>query len=243
MPSNIEFNFRRGWLIGWVILVLGSIIACINVSKQTCGKHIPILLSRSLTTDPYRGATLVFCLFASFSSIYLNSVLMSVGFFGFFAAFLISMFQTAASHDALIFISSILVMWECKPPKNNFLWKLHWRLTVLAGFVFIGWFLYAIYGCQPVQWDEIGVMPESVQCARCSWWFISEYVVFWSMFMLVYWKIDPKLRWHDKIIQEDREGQSAPLFLSQKDKGVETVETNEFKLSKASLLVKNNITF
>mgnify|MGYP001053905835 CR=1 FL=1 len=233
MPSNIEFNFRRGWLIGWFILVLGSIIACINVSKQTCGEHIPILLSRSLTTDPYRGATLVFCLFASFSSIYLNSVLMTVGFFGFFAAFLISMFQTAASHDALIFISSILVMWECKPSQSAiFLWKMHWRLTVLAGLVFVGWFLYVVYGCQPVQWDDTGVMPESVRCARCSWWFISEYITFWSMFMLVYWKIDPKLRWHDKIIQEDRDGQGAASWSAKRpDNGaVETVA------NKASLL-------
>ena len=211
MPSDIEFNFRKGWLVGWFILIVGSIVACIDVSKQTCGEHIPILLSRSLTTDPYRGATLVFCLFASVSSIFLNSVLMTVGFFGFFSAFLISMFQTAASHDALIFISSILVLWECKPPKDNFLWKMHWRLTVFTGIVFMGWFLYAIYGCQPVEWDDTGVMPESVRCSRCSWWFISEYIAFWSMFLLVYWKIGAKMLWRDQIIHIDDKNDSRNL--------------------------------
>ena len=81
---DIQFNFRKGWLLAFAILIVGSLTALVNVSKETCGVHIPILLSRALTTDPYRGATLVFCLFAAFSSVYLNSILLSVGFFGFF---------------------------------------------------------------------------------------------------------------------------------------------------------------
>jgi hypothetical protein len=200
-PGNlhdIKFNFRKGWLLAFSILVIGSLLALINVSNDTCGEYIPILLSRALTTDPYRGATLVFCLFAAFSSVYLNSILLSVGFFGFFSAFLVSMFQTAASHDALILVSSILVLWECWP-ENNTLWRVHWWFTVFAGAICSGWFIYIVYGCEPIPWEEKLPMPESVRCARCSWWFVSEYVCFWSMFMLVYWKIDSSLVWHDKF--------------------------------------------
>ena len=197
---NIQFNFRKGWILAWAILIIGSLTALINVSKQTCGEHIPILLSRALTTDPYRGATLVFCLFAAFSSIYLNSILMSVGFFGFFSAFLVSMFQTAASHDALILMSSILVLWECWPEKEFIWWKIHWWFTIITGSICTSWFVYIVYGCEPVEWSGEMPMPESVRCARCSWWFISEYICFWSMFMLVFWKIDPALLWHDQFV-------------------------------------------
>jgi hypothetical protein len=199
---NIQFNFRKGWTIAWIILIIGSLAALVNVSNKTCGEHIPILLSRALTTDPYRGATLVFCLFAAFSSIYLNSILMSVGFFGFFSAFLVSMFQTAASHDALILMSSILILWECYP-ENNLWWKVHWWFTVATGAICTGWFIYIIYGCEPIEWTQGPPLPDSVRCARCSWWFISEYICFWAMFMLVFWKIDPKLEWHDKIVLDD----------------------------------------
>ena len=101
-PLYIFMLFRRGWCIAWLILVMGSTIALVNVSKDTCGYHIPILLSRALTTDPYRGVTLVFCLFAAVSSIYLNSLLLIIGFWGFFSAFLVSMFETAASHDGCL---------------------------------------------------------------------------------------------------------------------------------------------
>ena len=192
--------FRKAWLIAWFILIPGSIIALVNVSKTTCGYHTPILLSRALTTDPYRGVTLGFCLFAAVSSIYLNSILMTIGFFGFFSAFLVSMFETAATHDALIILSALIIMYECRPIES-ILWKVHWWGTVLAGWVTSGWFLYIIFGCRPVTYIS-GPLPPSVECARCSWWFLSEYICFWSMFMLVYWKIDPKLEWHDTIIQD-----------------------------------------
>jgi len=199
MPCDKNFNFRQGWLIGWGFLVTLSLIALVNVSKDTCHAFVPILLSRALTTDPYRGICLVFCLFAAISSIYLNSILLSVGFFGFFSAFLVSMFETEASHDAFIFFSSLLVMYECRPKGTNIYWKVHWWSTV--GFIVIcaGWFMYIWFGCRAVDWDGIGPIPPSVYCARCSWWFVSEYLAFWSMFMLVWWKIDPTLKWHDKI--------------------------------------------
>ena len=187
-------------------MVPGSIIALFNVSMDTCGSHIPILLSRALTTDPYRGVTLVFCLVAAVSSIYLNSILMTVGFFGFFSAFLVSMFETAASHDALILLSSLIIMYECRPVSTSIRWQVHWWATVVAGTVASCWFLYIIYKCNEVPYES-GPLPDSVRCARCSWWFVFEYLCFWSMFMLVYWKIDPKLEWHDIIIQPPQAAQ------------------------------------
>lgn len=213
---NIQFNFRKGWFFAWIILIVGSLTALINVSYETCGEHIPILLSRALTTDPYRGATLVFCLFAAFSSIYLNSILMSVGFFGFFSAFLVSMFQTAASHDALILMSSILILWECWP-ENKLWWKIHWWFTIISGAICTTWFVYIIYGCEPVEWQGEIPMPGSVRCARCSWWFLSEYICFWSMFMLVFWKIDPALTWHDQFGQVEVSSSLSSSVIDEKE--------------------------
>ena len=90
--------FRRVWLIAWALLLVICLIALWDVSEKTCDKHIPILLSRSLTTDPWRGFILVFNLLAVGSSFYLNSIVMVAGFLGFLCAFLVSMFQTTRSH-------------------------------------------------------------------------------------------------------------------------------------------------
>ena len=91
--------YRHVWLIGLSLLIVLSLIALWEVSHDTCGEQIPILLSRALTTDPYRGLTLAFCLVAVASSLYLDSILL-IGC-SIFSAFLVSMFQMNA-HNALI---------------------------------------------------------------------------------------------------------------------------------------------
>jgi hypothetical protein len=202
--------YRHFWLIGLSLLVVLSLVALWEVSYDTCGEQIPILLSRALTTDPYRGLTLAFCLVAVASSLYLDSILLIAGFFGFFSAFLVSMFQTNA-HNALILVSAIFVMYECYP-QNNTVWKVHWWLTVVAGLVCAGWLVYSVYGCVPEDYEcrlyfadtQVGdnctsPPPASVQCSRCSWWYISEYVFFWSMYGLVYWIIPDGLVWRDNV--------------------------------------------
>lgn len=205
MSKPKTFNFRHGWVLGWIGLIILSIVSLVNVSKDTCGTHIPILLSRALTTEPYRGICLVFCLFAAISSVYLNSIILTISFFGFFSAFLVSMFSTPTTHDAFIFFSAMLVMYECIPTNNNVYWRIHWWGTFFIGCVCAGFFLYIVFGCRAPSYDGPLPLPEDVYCERCSWWFITEYLTFWSMFMLVWWKIDPKLKWHDKIynISED----------------------------------------
>ena len=100
--------FRRVWLIAWTLLLLLCIIALWDVSEETCQQHIPILLSRALTTDPWRGLILVFNLLAVGSSFYFNSIVIVSGFLGFLCAFLVSMFQTSA-HNALIFVSACCI--------------------------------------------------------------------------------------------------------------------------------------
>jgi hypothetical protein len=193
-----EMLYRSFWLCGLFVLIALSLIALCDVSFQACGEQIPILLSRALTTDPYRGFTLAFCLIAVASSLYLNSILVVAGFIGFFSAFLVSMFQTNA-HNALILVSAMFIMYECYPQKNMLLWKAQWWLTVVAGIVCLGWLVYSIYGCDPEDYDEVGPLPESVRCARCSFWYISEYLFFWSMYGLVYWRIPADLVWRDQV--------------------------------------------
>jgi len=180
------------------VLIILSIVALWDVSYQTCGDQTPILLSRALTTDPYRGLTLAFCLIAVASSFYLNSILILAGFFGIFSAFLVSMFQTNA-HNALILVSAIFIMYECYPTNDNPKWQVQWWSTAAAGAACSAWLVYSIYGCKPVAYDDNGPLPDSVRCARCSWWYITEYVFFWSMYGLVFWRIPAKLVWRDNV--------------------------------------------
>lgn len=178
--------FRRVWLIAWTLLLLLCIIALWDVSEETCQQHIPILLSRALTTDPWRGLILVFNLLAVGSSFYLNSIVIVSGFLGFLCAFLVSMFQTSA-HNALIFVSACCIMYECSPSTTNIWWRVHWWCTVAFGVVCVGWFAYSEYGCT------------TYYCAQCSWWYVSEYICFWLMFLLVWWRIPEKEVLHDNI--------------------------------------------
>jgi len=190
--------YRSFWLCGLVMLIGLSLIALWDVSFQTCGEQIPILLSRALTTDPYRGLTLAFCLIAVASSLYLNSILIIAGFFGFFSAFLVSMFQTDA-HNALILVSAFFIMYECYPTTQNRVWIVQWWSTVFAGIACSIWLFYSVYVCKPEEYDETGPLPDSVRCARCSYWYITEYLFFWSMYSLVYWRIPIDLVWRDQV--------------------------------------------
>lgn len=178
--------YRTFWLLGLSVLIIFNLVALVEVSVDTCNAHIPILLSRALTTDPYRGLTLAFCLVAVASSLYLNSILIIAGFFGFFGAFLVSMFQTNA-HNALILLSSAFLLYETFPKLTNAVWVLHWGVTAVSGVLCMGWLVYSEYWC------------ETDFCSRCSYWFITEYVFFWSLYGLVYWRIPTKLQWRDHV--------------------------------------------
>ena len=181
-------KFRKVWVYAWCILVALCLLALWDVSEKTCNAHIPILLSRALTTDPWRGLILVFCLLAVGSSFYLNSVVMLSGFLGFLCAFLVSMFQTNA-HNALILLSSGCIMYECYPKDGaSQVWRVHWWSTTVSGVVCCTWLVFSEFGCT------------TDLCSRCSWWFISEYVFFWSMFLLVWRKIPADEILRDKTI-------------------------------------------
>lgn len=189
-------KFRTAWLSAWMALLVICIIALVDVSGKTCDQHVPILLSRALTTDPWRGVILAFNLLAVGSSFELNSALMFTGFLGFLCAFLVSMFQTNA-HNALIFVSAFCIMYECYPTTSDNVWSAHWWSTVLFGVACSAWLMYSEYVCT------------TDMCAECSWWYITEYLFFWSMFLLLLWKI-PK----DKELRDDLDFINAPRVQS-----------------------------
>ena len=200
-------KLRKVWFFAWCILIVLCTVALYDVSKATCNVPIPILLSRALTTDPYRGIVLVFCLCGVGASFFFNSTILFVAILGFLSAFLVSMFDTNA-HDALIFLSSALVLYECRPQKD-WKWKLHFTITVVSGIVCSIWMLYSIYGCDPVKFDCqqpygnnpepdcVVPIPDSIRCERCSWFYISEYLFFWGLFLLVHWKIPENVEFRD----------------------------------------------
>lgn len=180
---------RPLWIIGWCILLVIGFISVYDVSLSTCGDRYPILLSRALTTDPYRGIILSYCLLSICTSFSLQKSFLFGGFLGFFSAFLVSMFETSA-HNFLIVTSSVLILFECMPQKMSDkswgnmkircgnIWKFHWFITVLLGFIFV------------ILKNEIG---------KCSFWYIVEYILFLSMFLLVTWLIPPNMELTDTI--------------------------------------------
>ena len=196
--------FRKLWLYAWVSLVVLSIMALWDVSKTTCGDRTPILLSRALTTDPWRGIVLVFCLIAVVGSFSLNSRIMVVGFVGFFSAFLVSMFQTNA-HNALIAISSVAIMYECFPQKD-LKWKIQWWSTICFGLFFLTWRIYSDLNC------------DTLKCEKCSYFYILEYLSFWSMFLLVCWRIPIKKEITDTIAVDAQNIEESSMFIEKEIK-------------------------
>lgn len=180
---------HNAWLLGWTTLVIFNSVALYDVSLITCGYHYPILLSRALTTDPYRGITLGYCLLAIAASYRFNSSVLSTAFLGFFSAFLVSMFETSA-HNALIVVSSGLILWECQP-HSSYLWTAHWWVTILLLLVCIRWLAYA---------ELVYTGLDS----KCSIWYVAEYLLFWSMYLLVYWKIPKDTQMQDKIQNQEK---------------------------------------
>lgn len=185
--KQMDLHFRRVWVGGWVAIVVLGLVSLWDISIETCNSHVPILLSRALTSEPYRGLLLSFCVLAVVSSFFLKSILLIGGFLGFLCAFLVSMFTTPTTHDALIVMSSILIMLECFPTYGSRTWKLHWAFTLVSGLVCTTWMIYSKVEC------------ETLYCERCSWWYISEYLFFWSLYLLVYWRIPVTLKWKDRV--------------------------------------------
>lgn len=183
------FTLSRLWIIGLISLIFFNILAIYNVSAQTCGKpFIPILLSRSLTTDPWRGITLGYSLLAIAASYSFNSSIITTAFFGFFSAFVISMFDTPASHDVLIGTSSLLVMYECLPASLEINLRLiHYIFVIVFGNIFFIWLIYS-----KLYYDD----------EKCSWMFVTEYITFWLMNALILWIIPEDMYAQDAICEE-----------------------------------------
>lgn len=189
----VTITLRRVWIIGLISLICFNSMAIYYVSETTCGKpFIPILLSRALTTDPWRGMTLSYSLVAIAFSFTLNSSVLTTAFFGFFSAFLVSMFDTPISHDFLIGTSSLLILFECMPRTWRInLWSIHWITIIVVGNICFVWMMYSKYS---------GIYTLHEQ--QCSWMFITEYITFWLMNALVLWIIPGAMYPKDAICEE-----------------------------------------
>lgn len=191
--NMVTITLRRVWIIGLISLICFNSVAIYSVSETTCGKpFIPILLSRALTTDPWRGMTLSYSLVAIAFSFTLNSSVLTTAFFGFFSAFLVSMFDTALSHDFLILTSCVLILFECMPRIWQFdLWTIHFLSIIVFSIICMTWMMYSKYSGTYTLHDQ-----------RCSWMFVTEYITIWLMNALVLWIIPSDMIPKDAICEE-----------------------------------------
>jgi hypothetical protein len=179
----MEISVRYIWLGGWGVLIILSLMALIDVSGQyrtaPCTGTMPILLSRAFTTRPWRGLVVISNFLAGFLSISINSLLITLAFLLFGCAFIISMFETPVTHDQLVLVGVALLLFEGFPHRESSnWWKLHWLTTAATGITCLSW--------MTLDDDDI-----------CSWWYITEYLFFWQLYLLVYWRIDPALMFTD----------------------------------------------
>jgi len=190
----MHIHIRSLWMVGVVLLVLLSMLALMFVIPtiqggdygEVCDGQTPILLSRAFTTDPWRGIVIACNILAVVLSYY-TDILGIVAAFSLFAlAFVISMFDTSATHDELIVIGVVLILAETCPwrfkPRSKW-WVFHWLLTV----VLVGLCSMWMFG------DD-----------ACSWWYVTEYVLFVSLFMLVCWRIDDDMYFTDHFSRTPR---------------------------------------
>ena len=183
----MNISLQGMWLIGWVILVGLSIVSLVVVSASyrysPCDSFTPILLSRAFTTDPWRGIVIAANFFAALMSYSFGIAFITLAFILFGCAFVVSMFDTAITHDTLILIGAGLLLLETFPWWSHFncrswWWKLHWCTTALSGIACISW----------ITMDDL-----------CSWWYVTEYLFFWQLYLLVYWRISPELLFSDTL--------------------------------------------
>jgi len=221
-----QATLRNTWAFGLVSLIMFNVLAIVDVSEPTCGEpFIPILLSRALTTDPWRGLTLGYCLLAISASFTINSSVLTTAFFGFFSAFLVSMFDTPISHDFLIGTSSLLVMFECVPRVWKFdLWTIHWLTIVVIGNICFFWMMYSYFSDTYTQHEE-----------RCSWMFITEYITFWLMNALVLWIIPENIYAKDAICEEGQK-------ITAENRRIEDIYNNGSIVTTTDVKVKTKLT-
>lgn len=190
----MHIHIRSLWMVGVVLLVLLSMLALMFVIPtiqggdygDVCDGQTPILLSRAFTTDPWRGLVIACNVLAVVLSYY-TDILGVVAAFSLFAlAFVISMFDTSATHDELIVIGVVLILAETCPwwfKQRSKWWVFHWLLTVLLVGLCSTW----MFG------DNV-----------CSWWYVTEYLLFVSLFTLVCWRIDDDMYFTDHFSRTPR---------------------------------------
>lgn len=190
----MHIHIRSLWMVGVVLLVLLSMLALMFVIPtiqggdygDACDGQTPILLSRAFTTDPWRGLVIACNILAVVLSYYMDILGIVAAFSLFALAFVISMFDTSATHDELIVIGVALILaetcpWWCK--QRSKWWVFHWLLTVLLVGLCSTW----MFG------DDV-----------CSWWYVTEYLLFVSLFTLACWRIDDDMYFTDHFNRTPR---------------------------------------
>jgi len=189
----MEISVQNIWFMGWIILVGLTLCSLIVVSatykNKPCYGMTPILLSEAFTTKPWRGIVIFCNFFAAIISIY-SSKFITLSFILFGSAFIISMFDTPSTHDELILFGAFIIMietcpWFYKEKIPSLTWKIHWCTTFVSAITCISW----------MTSDD-----------KCSWWYITEYIFFWQLYLLVYWRIDKNLKFADTSRTERIEG-------------------------------------
>ena len=167
------------WLINLCLFTSICVGAVITVAPTVCGDWQPILLSQAGTTDPWRGFLIAMGLWMVFCANKLEDSQMSIAFFGFLLAFVVSMFETDA-HVILIIFSGVFLMREIawKIWNMDEKWSNPWTYVVLTdvvvGAVFLGWAIT----CYINEWPS------------CSLWYLTEYAAFILLFASTFVLID-----------------------------------------------------
>lgn len=161
--------------------------------------HTPILLSRAMTTDPFRGLTVGFAFVAAW--LYSNTptvspvrtpLVLTISLIG--IAFIVSMFETDAHSELILAASLIGLVCTCpvwhdihdawnavadEPPEQMVASCVdHMHLSKFT----LWWVLWGL--TLGIGITTFGLFVFVIDTMR-SWWFIFEYLFFWMLFGLL----------------------------------------------------------
>ena len=224
------------WQVLTFILILYTSIAVVVVTF-TCKEHVgtwhkpvsacdgegPILLSRALTTDPFRGITIISAfacaLFYGYSPsispvrIPLIGVLCMIG-----VAFIVSMFETDAHFYIINLTTGAALFFTCpiwhdfheawKDMYGNkaedwdkFFLRARENCCIQSGQDPYWWFLWV---CTCILAGVTGALLYTFDDVR-SWVYVVEYVFFWSLFWSLEYTIKDAKHNEDDAVQTNRE--------------------------------------
>lgn len=227
------------WSVLTVILIAYTSLA-VTIVTLTCKEHVdvwhkpasvcdadgPILLSRALTTDPFRGITIIAAfacaLFYGYSpssspvKIPLVGVLCMIG-----VAFIVSMFETDAHFYIINLTSGAALFFTCpiwhdfyeawkkmpnKPTAND--WDTFFDNTrdsccIRSEQDTIWWVVWVVTSSLAVITGALLYTNDAVR----SWVYVTEYIFFWALFWMLEWTII------EAVVEEKEEEEYRPVSI------------------------------